>query len=280
MGLDFKKRSIRMPKEQGFVYEFFYEGFFGYSLEQNFFEWSFAHFAPIILLGLAIFLTYRYRTKIAAWRHEENLRYVLAALLIFTESFYYWRLLYVGNGGSQDAKQMLTYLPIQVCEMTAYFAAFMLMKKSKNFYDIVFYIALTLGIIPLFTPAVIMQAGPAYARYYQFWIQHTVPIYSVFYMMFVHGFRSSYKKVYKPFIALGVMAVIAIIANNLIEGANFMYLASGTDGDSIANLLPESIPVRLVLYLGILCVLFFLVSLPEIIGIIKEKRAKKLKDKT
>lgn len=262
-----------------FQYEFYSEGFFGYSQDtSNFRYWSLAHFLPIILLGAMIYLTYKYRKQIASWRFEENFRYILAAVLIFTESFYYWRLLYVGNGGSAEPKQLLTYLPIQVCEMTAYFSAFMLMKKSRNFYDIVFYIALSLGLIPLFTPAVIMQAGPAYARYYQFWIQHLVPIYSVFYMMFVHGFKTSYKKVYKPFTALAVMAVFAIIANNLIPEANFMYLASNTDGDSIANLLPESIPVRLVLYLIILCVLFTLLSLPEIIHKIKEKKSNREKE--
>jgi hypothetical protein len=54
-----------------------------------------------------------------------------------------------------------------------------------------------------------------------------------------------------------------------------MYLASGTAGDSIANILPESIPVRLVLYLGILIVLFTLISLPHLIPEIKAYRKKK-----
>ena len=49
-----------------FVYEFYHEGFFGYSLEQDFQYYSFWHFLPMILLGLAIFLTYRYREKIKA----------------------------------------------------------------------------------------------------------------------------------------------------------------------------------------------------------------------
>jgi uncharacterized membrane protein YwaF len=124
-------------------------------------------------------------------------------------------------------------------------------------------------------PAVIDQAGPAYARYYQFWIEHSLPIFAVFYMIFVHGFRANYRRVYKPFAMLAVLATLAIIANMNIEGANFMYLAKGTAGDSIANILPENIWVRLVLYLGVLCVLFTLVSLPHIIPEIKAWRKKK-----
>ncbi len=255
------------------VYEYYHEGFFGYSLEKDFNYWSLAHFLPIILLCVGIWLTYRYREKIKNCKWEQNIRFIIGAVLIFTEAFYYWRLLYVGNSGKD--LQMITYLPLQVCEWSAYIAAFMMMKKSKHAFDICYYVTLTLGIIPFFTPAVIEYAGPGYARYYQFWLEHLVPVYAVFYMIFVHGFRSDYKKVWKPFAMLGILAVIAIIANMKIDGANFMYLASGTDGDSIANILPENIWVRLVLYLGILVVLFALVSLPQIISQIRARKRKK-----
>lgn len=258
-----------------FVYEFYHEGFFGYSLEQDFSYFSFWHFLPIILLGAAIWLTWKYREKLALWKGEEHFRFILGAILILNEGFYYWRLLYVGNGGSNEQDPLLTYLPLQVCEWMAYISAFMLMKKSRSMFDICYYVCLTLGIIPFFTPAVIMQTGPTYARYYQFWLEHLLPVYAVFYMIFVHGFRASWRRVYKPFALLALLATLAIIANMRIEGANFMYLASGTAGDSIANILPESIPVRLVLYLGILIVLFTLISLPHLIPEIKAYRKKK-----
>lgn len=246
-----------------FTFEFYHEGFFGYSLEKDFHYWSLAHILPILLLVAAIVLVYRFRDKIRNWKREEILRFALAAIMIFNECFYYWRLLYVGTSGKE--KNLLTYLPLQVCEWSAFIAAFMMMKKSKNMFDICYYVCLTLGIIPFFTPAVIEYTGPTYARYYQFWFEHLLPVFAVFYMMFVHGFRADYKKVWKPFAFLAVLATLAIIANMNIEDANFMYLASGTDGDSIANILPEKIWVRLVLYIGILIVLFVLVSLPQII---------------
>jgi hypothetical integral membrane protein (TIGR02206 family) len=258
-----------------FEYEYYHEGFFGYSLEENFSYFSLAHILPILLLIGAIFLTYKYRAKLASWKGEEIFRFCLGAALIFNEAFYYWRLLYVGNGGSSVQDPMLTYLPFQVCEWSAYIAAFMLMKKSRHLFDICFYVCLSLGVIPFFTPAVIMYTGPAYARYYQFWIEHALPIYAVFYMIFVHNFKADYKKIYKPFAMLAVLATLAIIANNNIESANFMYLAKGTAGDSIANVLPQNIGVRLVLYLGILCALFTLLSLPQIIPQLKAWKKEK-----
>ena len=265
-----------------FDYQFFHEGFFGYSLTQDFYEWSFAHFAPILLLVAAIFLVYRFRAKLATWKGEETLRFFIGAALILNEGFYYWRLMYVGNGGSGDEtpQQLLTYLPLQVCEWSAYISAFMLMKKSKHLFDVCYYITLTLGIIPYFMPSVIYYAGPSYARYYQFWIEHTLPVFAVFYMMFVHGFKANYRRVWKPFVVLIVLATLAIIANLNIEGANFMYLAAGTAGDSIANILPKNIWVRLALYTGILIVLFALVSLPHIIPEIRAWRKKRAAKKS
>lgn len=259
-----------------FVYEYHKEGFFGYSETPIFKYFSLAHLLPIVLLCIGIFLVYRYRDKLRAWKHEETFRSLIGAWLIFNESAYYWRLLYVGN--SQDGTQMLTFLPLEVCEWTAYIAAFMLLKKNRHLYDVAFYIALTLGLIPLFTPAVLTRTGMGHFRYYAFWVEHIVPILGVLYMTFVHGFRPDFRKVYKPFIMLSVLACFAIYANLHIPDANFMYLAAGTPGDSLANVLPANIWLRLLVAFGILCVLFALVSLPQIIKEIRQKRAKSAKE--
>lgn len=265
---------IKLGKDmtmEDFVYEYHSEGFFGYSETPIFEYFSLAHLLPIILLGIGIFLIYRYCEKLRNWKHEELFCSLMGVLLIFNECSYYWRLLYVGN--SQDGTQMLTFLPLQVCEWTAYLAAFMLLKKNRHLYDIVFYVTLTLGLIPLVTPAVIMRVGFGHYRYYSFWLEHTLPILGVFYMTFVHGFRPDFRKVYKPIAALAVLAGFAIYANLHIPGANFMYLAAGTTGDSLANILPENVWARLAVAFAILCVLFTLVSLPQIIKEIKQKRA-------
>lgn len=255
-----------------FEYEYHSEGFFGYSQTQVFEYFSLAHFLPIILLIVGIFLVHRYREKLRNWKYEEAFCTFLGVLLILNECSYYWRLLYTGN--SQDGTQMLTFLPLQVCEWTAYIAGFMLMKKNKHAFDIVFYIALTLGLIPLATPAVIMNTGFGHYRYYSFWLEHTLPILGVFYMMFVHGFKPDFRKVYKPFAVLGVLACLAIYANFNIPEANFMYLAAGTQGDSLANVLPSNIWARVVVALGIVFVLFAIVSLPQVVREIKQKRNK------
>ena len=254
---------------EDFVYEYHSEGFFGYSETPIFKSFSLAHLLPIILLGIGIFLVYRFRAAFRNWKYEDAFRTVIGALLIFNECSYYWRLLYVGN--SQDGTQMMTFLPLQVCEWTAYIAAFMLIKKNKHMYDVAFYITLTLGLIPLATPAVITRVGLGHFRYYSFWIEHTLPMLGVFYMTFVHGFRPDFRKIYKPVIVLSILAALAIWANLNIPDANYMYLAAGTPGDSLANVLPANVWARLAVAFGIVCVLFTLVSLPQIISEVKAK---------
>jgi hypothetical protein len=73
---------------------------------------------------------------------------------------------------------------------------------------------------------------------------------------------------------LSVLACFAIYANLHIPDANYMYLAAGTPGDSLANILPSNVWARLGVALLIVGVLFTLVSLPQIIKEIKEKRAR------
>ncbi|MFA6860871.1 MAG: TIGR02206 family membrane protein [Bacilli bacterium] len=238
--------------EPAITNDFYSEGFFGYGLKGDFKMWSLAHFIPLIILGLGIFLIFHFRKKLASLKHEENVRFIFAAVMLFFEMAYFWRLLYVGSG-STEKTNLLTKLPLQVCEWSCIFACFMLMKKSPSLYQICFFTCLTAGIFPLFLPSVISTTGPTYFRYYQYWAEHILPILAVFYMTFVYGYRPSIKEIYKPFIFLFTLAVIACIANYYIPDANYLYLAHDTTGISITSWLPDNVFLKLfVLSIGAL----------------------------
>lgn len=242
--------------------DFFKKGFFGYGEKGNFKYWSFAHFMPIILYGIAIFLIFHYREKIKNWKHEETLRFIFAGVMLFAEMSYYWRLTYVG-GTNPDMPNLLDYLPLQVCEWTCILASLMISKKSKWIYPICFYVCLTIGIFPLLTPSVLSTTGPAYYRYYQYWLEHIIPPLAVLYMTFVHGFRPTKKGIIPAVGFMGILTTLAIIANTHIEGANYLYIAKGTEAeggaslmDPIYNLVGGSLPLLLVL-LGVLVIGIF-----------------------
>ena len=233
--------------------EFYKDGFFGYGEKGDFKYFSFWHFLPIIILIAAIILTYIYRKKLASYKHEKHVRFILGCAILLFEAGYYWRLLYVGAGDSESTT-LLTKLPFQICEWTAIFAALMLFVEYKTLFDIDVFVCLTLGVVPLITPAVITNTGPLYFRYYQFFGEHILPIYAVFYMMFVRGFKYNLKTIYKPIIFLVILVIISIILNNNIKDANYLYLASKTKGESLANILPKNMYLKLLIYVG--CVFF------------------------
>ena len=223
--------------------QFFKEGFFGYGDKGDFAYYSIEHFIPLILLAAGIFLFYRYRDALREWKHEENFRFIFAFVMLLAEMSYFWRLLYVGS--SDPAEQnLLDKLPLQVCEWTCITAIFMIMKKSKWMYQICFYVCLTVGIFPLLTPSVITTTGPTYYRYYQYWLEHILPILAVFYMTFVHGFRPKMKGIWLASAFMVVLVVFALICNFNIDGANYLYLARGTSdgGGSVMDILVKIAP--------------------------------------
>lgn len=243
--------------------KFYSEGFFGYGEKGNFKYWSISHFAPIVLFAICVYLIYRYRDKLKNWKHEENFRFILAAVMLFAEMSYFWRLLYVGSS-EPETLDLLDKLPLQVCEWTCIFAIFMITKKSKALYPICFYVCLTIGIFPALTPSVITTTGPAYYRYYQYWLEHLLPPMAVFYMTFVHGFRPTKKGIISAVAFMGTLTTLALICNANIPEANYLYLAAGTaDGggsimDPIRDMVGGSTVALIILLAAVIVGIFFL----------------------
>ena len=242
--------------------QFFKEGFFGYGEKGDFQYYSIEHFIPLIFMAACIFLLYRYRDALREWKHEENFRFIFAFVMLLAEMSYFWRLLYVGSSNPEE-QNLLDKLPLQVCEWTCITAIFMITKKSRALYQICFYVCLTVGIFPLLTPTVITTTGPTYYRYYQYWMEHILPILAVFYMTFVHNFRPKMKGIALASAFMVVLVVFAMLCNFNIDGANYLYLATGTadGGGSVMDVLMKIAPNvwgRLGLLTVIVMAMFFM----------------------
>lgn len=252
--------------------EFFSDGFFGYGDKGNFQMFSFFHFLPVILLIVVIILTYKFRENIKNYKYEKTVRYILACVMLFAEMGYFWRLLYIGNSDLGE-RTLLTRLPFQICEWTCIFAAIMLFTESKHLFDIDIFVCLTIGLLPLAYPAVISRTGPLYFRYYQYWLEHLLPVYSVFYMMFIKGFKYDLKKCYKSFIFLFILGIICIYLNYQIPNATYMYLQGDALGEGLSSILPENQFGRLAIYLGVCSILFGIEFLAfYLVSLFKRKR--------
>ena len=117
---------------------FFNDGFFGYSNEQDFFMGSIWHILPIILMLIAIILIYKYRKQIRNYKYESRIRYILAFVMLIVEMSFFWRLLYVGTEGVYDT--LLTYLPIQMCQWGLIISVFTIISKNKKLFSISYFI--------------------------------------------------------------------------------------------------------------------------------------------
>lgn len=257
-----------------FPMTYFRSGFFGLSSEVVFKPFSFAHFVPILLAVAAIILIWKKREAIRQWKGENTFRFVYAFIMIICEMSYFWRLQYVGPGMDDDTT-MMGFLPLQVCQWTLILTTFMMMSKSKRLFSMSFFMTMSVGLLPLFVPAVISYTGPTYYRYYQFWGEHLLPIVGMFYMMFVHGFEAKPSGIPMTLGFLVLLALPCIYFNEHFEDAEYMYLKHSTY--STLNFLPESPYLTLLVLMAAVLLLLGLTYV--IYGLITGKLGKKAKEK-
>ena len=243
--------------------------FLGEGTTEEFSNFTLAHFLPVLIVIGVIFLIRHFRNGLRQWKHEEKIRYLLAFALIISEMSYYWRLVAIPALGPNP----VDHLPITVCGWAVVFCSYMVIGKTQTLFDISYFWLFSGSIFAIITPTVITYTGPTRFRYYQFWAEHTLGYVAVFYMIFVHGMRPTFRSMAKSYIALAVLGVIAFFANRIIgPGANYLFLAKPEDTPSILDILPPNFLLRLLVMVAVVSVMFFLSYLP---WLLKDRKAKK-----
>lgn len=246
----------------------FLKYFLGAGDTEEFCNFSFAHFAPILIMIGLILAMWKFQDQIRGFKNEKNLRYVLAFLLIISEMSYYWRLIAV----PALEPNPVDHLPITVCGWVVVFASYMVIGKSQTLFDLCYFWLFSGSIFALLTPTVITFTGPTRFRYYQFWLEHTLGYIAVFYMIFVHKMRPTIKSAIKAYGALWALAAVAYYANRLIgPGANYLFMARPEDTPSILDILPPNFALRLLVMAAAVTTLFALSYLP---WFLKDRKAK------
>lgn len=247
----------------------FFAYFFGKGEEVEFVNFSLAHFLPILVAVAVILLIWRFRDKIRTCKREEAFRYTLAFMLIVCEMSYFWRLVGVPTLNPNP----VDHLPITLCGWAVILCSYMVVGKSQTLFDISYFWLFSGTLFALVTPTVITYTGPTRYRYYQFWLEHTLGYVAIFYMIFVHGMRPTFRSAVKSYIALAALAVIAYFANQVIgPGANYLYMAKPEDTPSILDILPPNFALRIGVMVAVITLMFFLAYLP---WLIRDRKAKK-----
>lgn len=255
----------------------FFAYFFGQGEEIEFQNFTLAHFLPILFAAALIYLIYRFRKSIADCKFESKFRYILAFMLIISEMSYYWRLVGLPELGPNP----LDHLPITVCGWAVVMCSYMLVGKSQTLFDICYFWLLSGSIFALVTPTVISYTGPTRFRYYQFWAEHLLGYIAVFYMIFVHKMRPTWRSFVKAYVAMAVLAVIAFNANRMLgPGANYLFMAAPESTPSVLDILPPNFALRIVIMAGVISLMFFLSYLPWFLRDRKAKKAQLVKGET
>jgi hypothetical integral membrane protein (TIGR02206 family) len=237
----------------------FFAYFFGAGEEVEFRNFTFAHLAPILMAAGIIYLIFRFRNQIRDSKHETTIRYILAFTMIVSEMSYFWRLV----GVEALNPNAVDHLPITICGWSIVFCSYLVIGKSQSLFDIAYFWLFAGTIFALITPsAVLSMTGPTRYRYYQFWIEHTFGYISIFFMMFVHKMRPTVKSIIKSYGVLLVLAITAYIANDMLPGANYLFMARPESAPSILDILPENYAVRILIMAVAVTALFFVAYLP------------------
>ena len=248
----------------------FLQYFLGQGTEVEFRNFTLAHFLPILVVSGCIYLIYRNRDKLRDSKWDLRLRYAIAFVLILSEMSYYWRLVALPELGPNP----MEHLPIAVCGWVAIFCSYMVIGKTQTLFDISYFWLFSGSIFALITPTVITYTGPTRFRYYQFFVEHTAGYVAVFYMIFVHKMRPTFRSMVKSYIALVALALIAYCTNDLLgPGANYLFLARPESTPSVLDILPPNFALRIVIMAAVVSALFFVSYLP---WYIKDKKATKV----
>lgn len=246
----------------------FFAYFFGAGEEVEFRNFTFAHFAPILVAAGIIYLIFRFRNQLRDSKHETTIRYILAFTMIVSEMSYFWRLVGIESLGANP----VDHLPITICGWSIVFCSYLVVGKSQSLFDIAYFWLFAGTIFALITPsAVLSMTGPTRYRYYQFWIEHTFGYFAIFYMMFVHKMRPTIKSAIKSFCVLFALAIIAFIANDMLPGANYLFMARPESAPSILDILPPVFAVRILVMATAVTSLFVVSYLPWYLKDRKEK---------
>ena len=251
--------------------ERFFNYFFGQADPNGPYEFknfSLAHFLPILIAIGIIYLIFRYRNKLASYKHEDKIRMALSFTLIITEMSYFWRLVGVPSLNANPYE----HLPITICGWAIIFSCIMVLTKSQTLYDICYFWVFAGTIFALITPTVINFTGPTRFRYYQFWLEHTLGYFAVFYMTFVHKMRPNIKSMFKSYAFLAVLGAVAIFTNLTLDSyapapyehdaANYLFMAKGEAQSPLLEILPSNYVVRIITMAAIVAVLFIVSYLP------------------
>tara|TARA_B100000953_G_scaffold150692_1_gene124741 strand:+ start:553 stop:1242 length:690 start_codon:yes stop_codon:yes gene_type:complete len=212
------------------------------------------HLFALVLSALIIVYFPLYAKKKLSNDSQEAIAKTLAIFLIIHElSKPFYRPYFFGD-------ELISVIPLHACNLSGFFIATYLLTRKKVFFEVAYYWGLGGGIMALLTPDLVFAFPDI--EWFPFFIGHGAMIMAIFFSMFCHNTfptKHSYRRV--VVITLSFLPVIYIINILLGPPANYWYLNTKPEGDSLMNIMPSP-PFHIPIAMGIAFAVFYLLHIP------------------
>lgn len=207
-----------------------------------------------ILLIVVMTLAIAIPSLIRVYGSEKSIRYgaiLIATLLLLNEStkpFYrYWLF----------EEPLETVLPLHLCHLSSILAAFTLLWKRYDYFEVLYFWAYGGATIALLTPDVAYTfPDPQFILHF---ITHGLIMIGVIYASVVYRFRPYPKSIWKAFKISLILTALIFPFNYILGGqSNYFYLRFRPQVGSIMDLLPE--PPYHIPYVIILGLIIYLIA--------------------
>jgi hypothetical integral membrane protein (TIGR02206 family) len=152
-----------------------------------------------------------------AWLRRTEISFGVAMLALWLVTTLYWML--PPNYTLEEA------IPIHMCDVTGVIAPLVLLTRRRTLRTLLYFWGLGLSIQGMLTP--VLEEGPAYMRFWMFWLTHASVIGVAVYDLVARRYRPGFRDCV---VAIGWCAVwlVLVLAIDLWLGVNYGYVGNVT----------------------------------------------------
>lgn len=196
---------------------------------QNVFTaYSTSHVVALLIFIMLFMMLFVCRQWLQDKRRGDVIRYTLAAILVLCElTLNIW---YVSEG----IYDVSSTLPLELCTISLYMCIVMLLWRSRAIFQIVYFTGIGGALQALFTP--VLYYDFPHFRFLEFFVAHIAIILAVLYMVWVEGFRPTWKSIAITMGFLNVLAAIVFTVNTF-TGGNYMFVSRKPETASLLDFL-------------------------------------------
>ncbi|MBS3970602.1 MAG: TIGR02206 family membrane protein [Clostridia bacterium] len=230
--------------------------YFGAYPVEGFEMLSTSHVVVLFIIAAIIWGLYYFRIHFQESPYKNSIRIILAVLLILLEVIL--QIWYITNG----IWSLQYSLPLHLCSMAILLGPVMLITRKYYLYEVLFFWGIGGTTQAILTPD--LWYGFPHFIFFQYFIAHSLIVFSCLWMTFVEGFRPTLKSVVRAFLFTNLYAAFVLVVNILI-GSNYLYLLHKPDKPTILDFL-QPWPWYLVQLEIIALIVCFLCYLPFMIA--------------